>query len=63
VWCGMCRSFCDRVLIRFGVDVEYYHPTTDEHAIEARLRPETRVRRPRSSINAVVLVHQRLYPI
>lgn len=39
---GPSRDFADRVLRRFGVDVEYYAPL-DLDALAARLRPATRL--------------------
>ena len=37
---GPTRLFCDQVLSRFGVEVEYFEPTIDR-AIDKLIRPET----------------------
>lgn len=39
---GNVRHFCDTMLSRFGVDVEYYDPSAGA-AIEARFRPNTKL--------------------
>lgn len=37
------RKFCQNFLSRFGVETTYYDPLADKAAIEALIRPETRV--------------------
>ncbi|MBB4954061.1 cystathionine beta-lyase [Agrobacterium vitis] len=39
---GPCRQFCDNMLTRFGVEVEYYDPLLGA-GIEALMRPNTRL--------------------
>lgn len=40
---GPTRAFCDGMLARMGVTVSYYAPTADVTALEAALRPSTRM--------------------
>ena len=40
---GPSRRFCDEVLRRMGVQVTYYEPEIDGAALDALIRPETRV--------------------
>ncbi|MDE8346286.1 MAG: PLP-dependent aspartate aminotransferase family protein, partial [Acidocella sp.] len=40
---GPTRSFCDGMLRRYGVSTEYYDPMITEPALQAMLRPATKV--------------------
>jgi cystathionine beta-lyase len=40
---GPSRTFCDTILLRFGVETTYYDPLVDETAARALMRPNTAV--------------------